>query len=72
MLFVMYQYLYDAVYLYLKIVNKTISLGGNYQDGTLIQKNAKGMHFDGKELPSQCPVLLRNEVCFICRHFQLL
>ena len=42
------QYTYDAVYLYLMAVNKTISSGGDYRDSKQIMQSAKGITFTGE------------------------
>jgi hypothetical protein len=44
------QYLYDAVYLYMKIVDKVVSAGEDYRDGAVILQYSKGVSFFG-EIP---------------------
>jgi hypothetical protein len=44
----MAQYLYDAVYLYMKIADKLASIGADFLDGSLVLKYAKGMNFTGQ------------------------
>jgi hypothetical protein len=41
------QYLWDAVYLYLKIIDKILLSGGDYRDGAAIMRNSIGMNFTG-------------------------
>lgn len=43
-------YLYDAVYLYMLALNKTVADGDNHRNGSLLVRNSIGQNFVGKLL----------------------
>lgn len=43
------QYLYDAVYLYLKIIDKILLSGGDFRDSATVVQNSVGVTFTGKD-----------------------
>jgi len=42
------KYLYDAVYLYMKIIDQIVSMGGDYRNGIEVAQNSLGMQFAGE------------------------
>jgi len=41
------QYMFDAMQLYMKVVDKIVSSGGDYRDGPTVFKYSRGVNFTG-------------------------
>lgn len=60
--------LYDAVSLYLQLVDETIKEGGDYRDGALLAKKAGGRSLQGIYGPIYFPILLASNTFHVCMH----